>query len=229
MTTHILIRHGETIWNAEGRFQGHQNISLNEVGRAQAAVVARASARYHFEALYTSDLARASETAELVAAVHHLPVHRDQRLREADFGAWEGLALPEIAARWPELLAVWREDPTHIRPPDGETLAELQARVVDVLHDLQARHPAGQVGIVAHGGTIRAAIALALGTDMSLFRRVRLDNCSISIIRAEGEQYTLMHMNDICHLGDRAPRATWDESGDQWRLAFNGTDLGAEA
>lgn len=215
-----LIRHGETAWNADGRFQGQQNTPLNEAGRTQARITARALADQHFDALYTSDLARAAQTAELIAAPHGLPSCPDDRLREVSFGEWEGLALPEIAVRWPELIAAWRADLLRTRPPGGETLEELQTRINAAVRDIHRRLPDGHVAIVAHGGSLRAIVTLALGADLSMFRRLRLDNCSLSMVKVDSEQCSLVLLNDICHLGSQTPRTTWEEAGDQWRLAL---------
>ncbi|MHB9129807.1 MAG: alpha-ribazole phosphatase [Armatimonadota bacterium] len=220
MTTLYLIRHGETRWNADGRFQGQQNTSLSDTGRQQAATVADAMTRYHLDAVYTSDLARAAETAVLVAERHGLTPITDRRLREASFGVWEGLTLTEVGVQWPELLQAWRTDPLHVLPPGGETLAQVQQRVTELVQEIVRRYPEGQIAIVAHGGSLRAIVALALGADLSIFGRLRLDNCAISIVSARDDHYILLHLNEICHLHQHPPRATWDEAGDQWRLAL---------
>jgi len=224
MTTLYLIRHGETAWNAEGRFQGHRNTPLNEVGIQQAHHVARELAHYSLDAIFTSDLARAAQTAEIIAAHHAAPVIADRRLREAYFGEWEGLTLDEITTRWPDILAAWRQDSLHTRPPGGETLEQVQLRVVELLMELLSRYPDEHVAIVAHGGALRAIIAYALVADLSIFRRLRLDNCSITTITVRDGEFSLIQMNDICHLGLQIPRASWDEAGDQWRLAAQGED-----
>ena len=220
MTTLYLIRHGETVWNADGRFQGQQNTPLNALGRAQADSAARALADIPFEAVYTSDLARAAETAEIIAAPHALAPLPDPRLREVHFGEWEGLAMPEVTTRWPEIVAAWRADSLRTRPPGGETLEQLQQRVVAALTDIVRAYPTGTLAVVGHGGSLRAIITHILNADLSIFRRLRLDNCSISIITVTDGQYTLRLFNDICHLGARAPHATLDETGDQWRQAL---------
>jgi alpha-ribazole phosphatase len=217
MTRITLIRHGETLWNADGRFQGQQDIPLNETGRAQARITAEACTPLPFTAIYTSDLSRAWETAELIAAPHHLTPIRDARLREASFGEWEGCSLPEIAARWPEIVAAWRLDSLRTRPPGGETLEAVQARVADLLTVLVERHPDEEIAVVAHGGSVRAMIVQALGGDLTIFRRMRLDNCAVSVICGDGSDYALVSLNDTCHLGTAHPRPTWDEAGDQWR------------
>lgn len=223
MLTIYLVRHGETAWNADGRFQGQQDVSLSERGCQQAQTVAATMTSLPLQAIYTSDLRRSAETAEAIAAPHRLAVIPDRRLREAFFGEWEGLTLPQIAARWPEIVAAWRADSLRTRPPGGETLEQVQARVAEALAAIVQAHPHGTIAIVGHGGSVRAIIATVLGADLSIFRRLRLDNCSISSVRVDDEgRYSLTGMNDICHLGPQAPRATWDEAGDQWRLAMQG-------
>jgi broad specificity phosphatase PhoE len=219
MLTLFLIRHGETSWNADGRFQGHRNTPLSEHGLAQAHQLAQALAPVRFDALYTSDLARAALTADAIATIQGLtPVH-DLRLREAFFGEWEGLTLPEVTERWPEVIAAWREDSLRTRPPGGETLEQVQQRVAALVDEVIAQYTAGTVAMVGHGGSVRAVIATALGADLSIFRRLRLDNCSISLVTVRDGHMALTRMNDICHLNQETPRATWDEAGDQWRAA----------
>lgn len=200
MTTIYLVRHGETEWNAGGRFQGQLDIPLNEAGRKQAALVSAALANVPFAAIYTSDLARAAETAAIVAAPHAMPPKPDVRLREAHFGEWEGLTTPEIAERWPDLLETWRADTLNTVPPGGEAIAAVGTRVVAFTWDVLAAHPDDTIAIVGHGGALRGIIALALGADLAIFRRLRMDNCSISIITHRHDHFTLTRMNDTCHL-----------------------------
>lgn len=227
MTTLYLVRHGETAWNVGGRFQGQQNTPLSKVGRAQADAVARALADRHFAALYTSDLARSVETAAIIAAPHGMTPIPDARLREAHFGEWEGLSITEVTERWPEVVAAWRADSLRTRPPGGETLEGVQRRVVEFTEAVIRQYSAGGLCIVGHGGSLRAIVTHALGDNMTIFRRLRLDNCSISIVNVRDGQISLMLFNDICHLGPQIPHATWDESGDQWRLAMNQGQPGA--
>lgn len=200
MTRITLVRHGETCWNADGRFQGQQDIALNDTGRQQARRTAAALATEPFAACYTSDLQRAWETAEILAAPHGLTPVRDPRLREASFGAWEGCVLAEIATRWPEALAAWRADSLRTRPPGGETLEAVQTRVAAALHELLARHADESVLLVGHGGSARAIIVEALGTTLEIYRRLHLDNCSVSVIQANEYGYRLYTLNDTCHL-----------------------------
>ncbi len=205
MTTLYLVRHGETEWNAGGRFQGQRDIPLNEAGRQQAARAAAALAEVPFTAIFTSDLARAAETARIVAAPHGLAPVPDLRLREASFGAWEGMTTPEIGRQWPDLLAAWQADTVHTVPPGGESMAAVQARMTAFTRELLVRYPDETLGLIGHGGALRAVVALALGADLTIFRRLRLDNCSVSIVTHLRDHFTLVRLNDVSHL--RMPTA----------------------
>lgn len=151
MTTILLVRHGETDWNRERRLQGQTDRPLNEDGRAQAAELARALASEPLDGIYASDLARALDTARIVAAGHGLDVVALRELRERDFGSWEGLTDDEIVARFP--------DARDGRPwGDAETREELAGRVLGALGRIAADHPDGVVLVVSHGGPIRAVM-----------------------------------------------------------------------
>jgi probable phosphoglycerate mutase len=151
MTCLILIRHGETDWNAEGRYQGQVDIPLNAKGREQAAQIAHALSGANLAAIYTSDLARASETAKALAQAADLQVRVDPRLREINQGRWEGRLFDEIRAQFPEELKRRRKNPLAFGPPGGETVQQVRERVLGALADIVRRHPAQNVAIVSHG------------------------------------------------------------------------------
>jgi broad specificity phosphatase PhoE len=162
VTTLLLVRHGETDWNRDGRWQGHSDTHLNEVGRDQARRVAAELG--NVDVLYTSDLARARETAEIIAAARGLEVHLEPRLRERSFGAWEGMTMPEIEAEFGEALARWLagEGPG---ADDAEPFDAFAARVAGFVQELPERHPDQTVLVVGHGGSIRVIHAVAHGLD----------------------------------------------------------------
>jgi broad specificity phosphatase PhoE len=162
VTTLLLVRHGETDWNRDGRWQGHSDTHLNDVGRAQASRVARELA--DVDVVYSSDLARARETAEIIAAVLGRDVRLDPRLRERSFGAWEGLTAPEIEAGFHEAHARWLAG-DGAGADDAEPFAVFGARVTGFLEEALERHPDETVLVVAHGGSIRVIHALASGLD----------------------------------------------------------------
>ncbi len=150
MTTIYAVRHGETPWNVEGRYQGQLDPPLNERGHQQAEATARALASLGIEAIYSSDLKRAAQTAEALARLTGLPIVFDPRLREIHQGEWQGVLVEEIQRRWPEVFEGWRRDPWHYRPPGGETLQALRERVLAAIWDIVRRHPEGTVAVFTH-------------------------------------------------------------------------------
>ena len=163
MTTLLLARHGETDWNRDGRWQGHSNTSLNARGKEQAQALADELTE-EIDVVYSSDLARARETAEIVADRLGLDIRLDPRLRERSFGSWEGLTGPEIEERDAEGLARWRagEGPG---ASDAEPFDAFAERMGRFLEDVLQRHPGESVLVIAHGGSIRVIHALASGLD----------------------------------------------------------------
>jgi len=158
VTTLLLARHGETEWNREERFQGHADPPLNETGREQAAALAEKLAGEPIEAVYSSDLHRASETAEIVAGRLGLPVERDAGLREIDVGSWQGLTRAQIDGR----------------PWDGETYEQHAERAMRALQAIAERHPEGRVLVVSHGGTLRRVQQAVLGEPLPV-----VDHCTV--------------------------------------------------
>jgi broad specificity phosphatase PhoE len=150
MTTILLVRHGETDWNLNRRVQGHSDTPLNDTGRAQARALGQELAAEEVDAIYSSDLLRAHETARLVAGPRGLDVTAIRDLRERHFGTWEGLTDEEIFARFPEA----REGPWG----DGETAEEMADRVLGALRRIAETHPKSRVLVVSHGGPLRAVL-----------------------------------------------------------------------
>lgn len=155
-TTLLLIRHGQTDWNLQGRYTGQSDISLNETGRAQARKLAAALQAHPPQVIVSSDLKRARETAEIVAEPLGLPVTTDPRLREIHQGVWEGMYFPDIKAKFAEEFAARKADPLTVAPPGGETVRQVRDRVVAAVSDIVQQHNGRRVAVVAHG------LALAL-------------------------------------------------------------------
>ncbi len=168
MTTLLLVRHGETDWNAEGRLQGHTDTPLNDYGRRQARSLADELAGDAIEAVYSSDLARARETAEIVGARLGLPVDIDPDLREKDWGSWEGLTGSERDAV--ELVC--------------ESTEEHRERVLRALRRIAERHPGGRVVVVTHGGCVRRVQAAVLGLALPV-----VENCAGWPVAHEGGSF----------------------------------------
>jgi len=162
----VLVRHGETDWNRQRRYQGHADRPLNERGRGQAVELANALADEELSAVYTSPLRRASETARIIADRLGLALEEMEALREIDVGDWQGLTVDEVRARFPERIDVaWRSG-----WENGETHDELAARVVPALLDLGRRHREARLLGVTHAGPIRAALMAALDVSLEELR-----------------------------------------------------------
>lgn len=146
----LLVRHGQTDWNRDRRVQGWTDVPLNEEGRRQARALAASLDGRVFDAVYSSDLSRALETARIVAAAQQVPVTPLAGLREKHFGTWEGLTDTEVLSRFPDAHATgWG---------DGESTDEMAERVVATVEKISAEHPGGEVLVVTHGGPIRALL-----------------------------------------------------------------------
>jgi len=151
MTHLYLIRHGETDWNVEGRWQGHADVPLNERGLQQAAQIAQKLTGAGLAAIYSSDLQRAQETAQAISAATRLPVQTDPRLREINQGEWQGLLAEEVEARYGDILRRRRLDPLDTGPPGGETVKQVLGRVIAAIDEIRRHHPLERVAVVSHG------------------------------------------------------------------------------
>lgn len=178
-TTIVLVRHGETDWNRDNRFQGHADPPLNEAGRAQALELAERLASEPTAALYTSPLRRAYETALVIARRLELEANVSDALKEVDVGSWSGLTRTEVEARFPEGFRRWL-DYDH-GWDDGETYEDLGRRVVEGLRDIARAHPGDSVLAITHGGPIRSALAVADGVSFGEARRSIdvIGNCAL--------------------------------------------------
>ena len=184
-TTILLVRHGETDWNAEGRIQGQTNSSLNERGREQAHALAELLDGERIAAVYASDLDRARETAEILALRLDLPVVVDPALRERNFGSWEGRTVDELEERWPGAWARWRDG--NEAEGDVEDHLALAERVRDAIRRLADAHPGDTILVVAHGGAMRVILMDADGVPYPEGRQGfgRIANCDMSRIAVE--------------------------------------------
>jgi broad specificity phosphatase PhoE len=191
----VLVRHGETDWNRERRFQGHADPPLNETGRDQARALAEALGREKIDAVYTSDLARARETAEILAAPLGADVVVLRDLREIDVGEWQGLTWAEIEERFPEGVRAWRE--RGYGWEQGESYERLGERVVAALRRIAAGHPSQRVLVVGHGGTVRATRAFVAGATVVESRKgsPAIGNCEIFRIHVEDGRWTTSPAN----------------------------------
>lgn len=208
----LAIRHGETAWNVDTRIQGQLDIPLNDTGRWQAERLAAALADEGVQALYSSDLLRAHQTAQAIARVTGLPIVTDAGLRERGFGEYEGHTYKEIEARWPEGSERWRRREPDFQPGGhGESLNTFFARCTGVAARLAAAHPGQTVAIVAHGGVMDCLYRAASRVDLQAPRSWQLGNASVNRLLFTSEGFTLVGWSDTSHLDDQA----LDESSDR--------------
>jgi broad specificity phosphatase PhoE len=190
VTTILLARHGESDWNREVRWQGHADRPLTERGRLQAAALADRLADIDLDAVYSSDLRRARETAAMVAERKDVPLQTLPELREVDVGSWSGLTRDEARERFPDGYARWLDGGPGWT--DGETYEQMTERVLGALQRIANTHPDGWVLVVAHGGPIRAVHAAALGMNVHAYRRIRPvePNARLSAVCTENGRLT---------------------------------------
>jgi probable phosphoglycerate mutase len=196
----FVLRHGETACNAELRIQGHLDAPLNALGLRQAEALGAALAGEGIGAIYSSDLARAWQTAGAVQRATGAPLLADAALRERAFGRFEGLTYAEIEQRWPDEVARWRRREAGFAPGGGEPLAGFYARCVGAAAALAERHPGQTIAIVAHGGVLDCLYRAATGLDLAAPRSWQLGNAAINRLLWHGEGFALVGWNDTAHL-----------------------------
>ena len=193
----LLIRHGETDYNAEGRMQGQLDVPLNANGVQQAErTAAYVHDCYPLDAIYSSDLSRAADTAGAIARRMGLIVQHDERLREIHLGVFQGYTSAELAVRYPESYAAWRADRDHYVVPGGESFVQCHARGVAAFYEIIARHPGRTIAIVSHGGVVRGVLR-ALFPALEI--RDGIHNAAIQLIEHADEQFHLALFNHQPH------------------------------
>lgn len=198
----LLIRHGETTWNATGRSQGQTDIPLSERGQEQAEALAMRLSQEDLAEIVSSDLSRASATADTIARAHSgVTRTQDGRLRELALGDWEGLYTEEIVERFGDDRLAWQRDPASFRMPGGESFLELNQRVSVGIDQLVARHDAdATVVVVSHGYALLSFFVGMLQMPVANFRTLWLDPTGVSEVHVSDSQRTLRLFNDTSHL-----------------------------
>lgn len=197
----ILVRHGQTEWNRVERFRGRADVPLNETGLAQAEATGRRVAdEWRPVAVYSSPLSRAIKTAEAIARHFNLSVQPHSGLIDIDYGEWQGLSPAEVRERWPDELTNWYEHPHLARIPAGETLEALRIRALQTVNQLAGIHPDETIVLVGHTVINRIILLGVLGLKNDRFWRLRQDTCAINVFESENGDYTLVSLNDTCHL-----------------------------
>jgi probable phosphoglycerate mutase len=204
LTEILLIRHGETDWNAEKRLQGHLDIPLNEEGQRQAVALGRALLGEQLDAVIASDLLRARQTAQQIAEPRGMTVHIEPGLRERCYGAFEGMLYADISQRYPEAHAAWQRRDMDARFPGGthvaETLREFSQRAVDTITRIVRDGKYRKIGLVTHGGVLECAYRAAQGIGFAHARDFEIFNASINRFIWNSETLQLSHWGDVAHL-----------------------------
>ena len=205
----VAIRHGETVWNTEGRQQGQLNSDLSDLGRAQARAIADKLTGEPFDGLYSSDLGRALETAQIIAGRLKLDVASVPQLRERDLGILQGVSLRQFEQEHPQEYARFRSgDPEYVIP-SGESARQRHERCVACATELAARHAGQRILIVTHGGILDSFFRHALELPLTVPRRFSLFNASINSFTVANGQWRLKNWGHVEHLEGLGTMDDW--------------------
>jgi len=194
-TSVVLVRHGETAWNLQGRLQGLADIPLSENGLRQAGAVGARLVSYNPAIVYSSPLQRAASTAEAIACACGVRLRFDERWREMDVGRASGLTRYEMEKQFPDFCRRRMTDPIGTAWPGGESVEDLYTRVWAALCDAVSRHPERTIVVVSHGGPITSCLASALGLPLREKWRLSVDNCALSMLAATETGWALRYLN----------------------------------
>jgi 2,3-bisphosphoglycerate-dependent phosphoglycerate mutase len=211
MTELILLRHGETDWNRELRFQGHVDVALNAIGLEQARRLARRLAGERAHRLYASDLLRAQQTALPVGLQLGLSSVSDPALREQSFGRVDGMKVDDIKANHPQAWEGWLRFQEDFCMPEGETTRQFHARVMDAVHRLVAAHPGETLVVVTHGGVLDMIFRTARSLGLSGPRKSDIPNAGLNRVRVHEGGIDILTWADVKHLEDLPPQPVYDQ------------------
>ncbi len=198
-TSIILVRHGQTAWNTSEVFRGRIDIELDETGLKQAELLGEYLSQRELEAVYSSPLKRAVQTAEAIARHHGLTVEIAPHLNDMDFGEWQGLSLQEVGNRFGELFQLWTSEPHRVRIPSGESLDDVRERVLTLVNRIVDTHK-GTVVLVSHRVVNKVLICALLGLDSSHFWDIRLDTCGMTTFELGDGRFVLTEHNNTSFL-----------------------------
>ncbi len=196
----LLVRHGLTEFNTTHRFMGFSDVELSPSGRRQATSLRDALAAETFNTVYSSDLKRSLETAEIVTGERNLKIVTCPELRECNYGSCEGLTFGEIGERYPDVAAMCADFTSELAFPDGEKFHGFQARACDFLERLEKHQLSETVLIVSHDGPLKVLLCCLLGIDSSNWMKFGIDNASLSIVHLSLRRTLLARLNDTSHL-----------------------------
>ena len=191
----MLVRHGETDWNVQRRYQGQSDVSLSELGQRQAVHIAKRIASQNIDVLYASDLKRAMETAMAIVERNNMEILPEPRLRELKFGILEGLTFEEAEEQYPEMISAWLEDFNNT-PEGAETIDLFNARIVSLLDDLKRKHDEQVVLLVGHGGSLSEILRVILGLSPEKRWYIEMENASLSEVLLAEDYVALKRLND---------------------------------
>lgn len=198
-----LIRHGQTLWNKEEVFRGQSDIPLNDFGRRQAEAIARELKERKLKnpLFFSSPLKRARETAQIAGGfLPGLSVMDVEALIDINFGQWQGKSRKEVEKFYPELYRIWQENPAEVVFPGGEALREVAARAEKAFISIAREHPKNDLVIVTHRVINKVLLSLLLCADLDLFWKIRQDTACINILARERSFFSMLVINDTCHL-----------------------------
>jgi probable phosphoglycerate mutase len=212
MTELILIRHGETDWNRELRFQGHVDVSLNAIGLEQARRIAARMSGQKADALYASDLLRAQQTATPIAAQLDLPSRTEVGLREQSFGRVDGMRVDDIKEQLPEAWEGWLRFEEDYAMPEGESTRQFHGRVMDAVQRVVAAHPEQTVVVVTHGGVLDMIYRTARSLGLNGPRQSEIPNAGLNRVRVRGDAIDILDWANTQHLADLPPQPVYDQN-----------------
>jgi probable phosphoglycerate mutase len=211
MTELILLRHGETDWNRELRFQGHVDVALNAIGLEQARRLAQRLAGETAHHIYASDLLRARQTAEPVSRQLGLATVSDASLREQSFGRVDGMRVDDIKVQYPQAWEEWLQFQEDYSMPEGETTRQFHARVMDAVQRIVATHRGQTLVVVTHGGVLDMIYRTARALGLSGPRQTEIPNAGLNRVRVHEGGIDILAWADVQHLADLPPQPVYDQ------------------
>jgi phosphoserine phosphatase len=198
----IIVRHGESEWNRIGRYQGQADAPLSALGTSQAEALGQRLQRERFDAIFTSPLQRAANTARAIAKYHpEVPFHEAPALMEIHHGDWQGLASTEVVEQYADGLREWRQHPTRSQFPNGESFSNILKRVLDFKEQLTQTYNDRTILVSTHDVVVKILVSDALGMNMDRLNRIWVTNASISVIEYGDDLPYLVSLSEACHLG----------------------------
>ncbi len=200
--TFYIVRHGQTNWNILGKTQGHGNSDLTAKGIEQATELAESIVNYPIDYIYSSDLGRAVQTAQILGDKLNIKVEETEALREMGFGEWEGLLIDEIKTNYANVYTTWRNEPHLAQIPGGETLHLIKDRVDSFIQSLNEKYDNKHILLVTHSVTVRVMLLAFLNSGMENIYRIKQDNTALNIVEYRDYGPVVIKMNDTSHIKD---------------------------